>query len=187
MKIFLIICLSFFINSCFVSDDFRLNNSSFFDKSIYALKMNGFNTAEKINENSFIISDTGMVALAYATETQFMIDFGVVFDNNPKFDIFLRTTPQDYIDGYQNIRIELDSEDESISFIEGEKILKTMNYKFYNETKRFKIYNYEKKIKVSIDCDDIFEYKTELALTEYIIFRNNKLDSLEINAVSVVK
>lgn len=186
MKILLIIFIMFILSSC-VSDDFRLNSRSNFENPIYALKMNGFNVAQKLNENSLIISDTGMVALAYATETQFTLDFGVVFDNNPKFDILLRTTPQDYIDGFENIRIELNSEDETITFVEGKNILKTMNYKFYNETKRFKIYNYEKKIKVSIDCDDIFEYKTELALTEYIIFRNNKLDSLEINAVSVVK
>ena len=47
--------------------------------------------------------------------------------------------------------------------------------------------NNSEKIKVFLDNDDILHYKTELASTEYIIFRNNKMDSLEINAVSVYK
>ena len=187
MKIYLFVTLSILISSCFRSDDFTLNRFKLSEEKVYGLKINGTETTEVLNGNSIAILDTGIVALAYAKETQFLIDFGVVFKKNSKFDILLRTTPQDFIDKRKNFKIEFDAEQDKIIFSEDGNLIKTTYYRFNSELKRFRIYNYEKKIKVFLDNDDILDYKTELASTEYIIFRNNKMDSLEINAVSVYK
>lgn len=189
MKLLLSICFvaALFLTSCFRSDNFSLNKYSLSEKSIYGLRINGSKVSEKLNENSIVILDTGIVALAYAEVTEFEMDFGVVFKRNPKFDILLRTTPQDYIDGLKNVKLEFDSQANELRLFDSGKFIKSINYKFTEELKRIRISNISKKIKVFIDCDDIIDYKTELALTEYIIFRNNKIDSLEVNAVSVTK
>ena len=186
IKILLILLLTIILSSC-VSDEFSLNRFKISEERVYGLRINGWQTTEVLNGNSISILDTGIVALAYAKETQFLIDFGVVFEKNSKFDILLRTTPQDFIDKRKNFKIEFDAEQDKIIFSEDGNLIKTTYYRFNSELKRFRIYNYEKKIKVFLDNDDILDYKTELASTEYIIFRNNKMDSLEINAVSVYK
>ncbi len=186
IKILLILLLTIILSSC-VSDEFSLNRFKISEERVYGLRINGWQTTEVLNGNSISILDTGIVALAYAKETQFLIDFGVVFKKNSKFDILLRTTPQDFIDKRKNFKIEFDAEQDKIIFSEDGNLIKTTYYRFNSELKRFRIYNYEKKIKVFLDNDDILDYKTELASTEYIIFRNNKMDSLEINAVSVYK
>lgn len=177
----------YLLSSCIAKDKFFLNQYSKFEETVYGLKMNGAYSIEKINENSFYLLDTALVAIAYAEETQFEFDFGVNFRNKPIFDLYLRTTPKDFKDNSENIRIEINSQSSKVNIYQGDKILKELSYNFNSELKRFVIKNYEKKIKVSVDCDDIFEYKTELPLTEYLIFRNNTKDSVEISSLTVRK
>lgn len=189
-KILVFLILLFFTSSCkmfiFGTESFILNRYKYDEEIIYGVMMSGYKSTKIINDNSILITDTATTALALPKETQMQWDFGVDFKNSPVFDIYLRSTSIDYYYNKNNINIRLDSENNSISIYENEKLIKNMNYNFSKELKRIKIKNFENKIKVSIDCDDVLYHTTKLANTEYLIFRNNKLDTLNISAISVL-
>ena len=189
-KILVLLILIFFTYSCkmfiFGTETFVLNRYNNNEEIVYGVVMSGFGTTEVINGNSIIIKDTATTAIAIPEKTQLLWDFGVDFSNTPVFDIYLRSSATDYYTNKNNINIRFDSENSSISFFENEKLVKNQKYNFNKELRRIKIDDFENKIKVSIDCDDVFYHTTSLANTEYLIFKNNKLDTLNVSAISTL-
>jgi len=170
----------------FGTESFILNRYKYDEEIIYGVMMSGYKSTKIINDNSILITDTATTAIALPKETQMLWDIGVDFSNTPVFDVYLRTTATDFYSSKNNINIRFDSENSSISFYENEKLIKNQKYIFNKELKRIKIDDFENKVKVSIDCDDVFYHTTILANTEYLILRNNKLDTLNVSAISVL-
>src|SRR5690606_8310140 len=121
------------------------------EEILYGIRLNGYKEVQMVNDNSILLTDTALTAIALPLETQMVWDFGIDFSNTPVVDLFLRTTYYDYLhNSKEYLKIILDSESKEISIYEGEKLLKNSSYNYNNELKRIKIENFEKKIKVSI-------------------------------------
>lgn len=190
-KIMIIILLVLSVYSCkmfvFGTDTFVLNRNLLSEEIIYGVRINGFKQMKVINENTIELYDTAIAGLTFPKVTQFKWDFGVDFSRKSVVNVFLRTTATDFLNNQNNIKLTFDAEKNEFSCFEDNQLKKTLSYNFNNELRRIKIENYDKKIKVSIDRDDIIDYKTEKESTEYIIFQNTKLDTLNISAISVCK
>ncbi len=190
-KIIMILFLIMFTYSCkmfiFGSDTYVLNRFLESEEIIYGIRMNGFKQVKVLNENSIQLYDTAITGLALPKETQMMWDFGVDFTKKTILNVYLRTTSTDFLNNKDNVHLKFDSENNTFSYFEDNQLIKSLPYDFNNELRRIKIENYSNNVKVSIDLDDILTYKTEKQNTEYIIFHNEKLDTLEINAISVIK
>lgn len=190
-KIIMILFLIMFTYSCkmfiFGSDTYVINRFLESEEIIYGIRMNGFKQVKVLNENSIQLYDTAITGLALPKETQMMWDFGVDFTKKTILNVYLRTTSTDFLNNKDNVHLKFDSENNTFSYFEDNQLIKSLPYDFNNELRRIKIENYSNNVKVSIDLDDILTYKTEKQNTEYIIFHNEKLDTLEINAISVIK
>jgi hypothetical protein len=185
MKKVLIFGFLLILSSC-ATDIYKLNRFNNYEEIVYGVVMSGYNSVYTTDDNSIELTDTASTAIALPDETQMQWDFGVDFSNNVILDVFLRTTSSDYYTNSNNINIRFDSENSTLSIYENTKLVKSQKYNYNNELKRIKIDDYENKIKVSIDCDDVIYHTTNLANTEYLIFRNNKLDTIKVSAISAL-
>lgn len=175
---YLYIIIFIFIGTACTPEGFRLNMLK--NKNLINTVIVGdLNKVEQINDNSFIIEDSGIVAMRDLGNTQIEMKFELEFleGNFARFGI--RTTRVNY-NPKNNIIFEINGND--VSLYQNNKIL--VNKKLLisdRKTKLIKIFNLGNELKISIDCDEIVDMKTKLPVTEYLIVESNNNSRLKIS------
>lgn len=192
MFIFLIIVV---LNSC-ASDYFRLNFHTLDKRNIIegriftnkdSLESLNVLNVNVINENTFEMFDDTKVALKYLHENEFQADFTIELIEGKSFILYLRT----FFDDFKNqTKMRLTYNDLGVFLHEirfGGEYLITENReeKLHNgEKKRFFIKNDGKRLKITIDCVDIVDVRTNLNISQYLIFETEKNSKLFVSGIS---
>lgn len=213
MRYLVITILIFLINGCpFASDQFFMNKFDKETETVIGLRLNGWEKVKQINQNSFLIEEGGLAAIASPIPAKndknaseildgiddllghrvtykkyFTFDFGLKKISDAPLHIHSRTTPTDFNKNELGINFRIF--ENTVSIFDGEKLIKDYNLSSFkkNETKRMIVMNFDSYIKVSLDCDEILNYKTERPITEYLLFHSVGSGDWEINAVSTEK
>lgn len=165
------------------SEYFNLNDTNVEHEDIICCNMSKVGSVEREEntENAIFINPAGLVSLKNVENTQFISDMTIELINGEGIEIYSRLT-RDKFDKDKGVKIIFDHT--------GCRILENGIEIGYNSTKleigkkyRLEIKNEAEKIKVMIDCDDIFNERTKLASTEYIILSSLKESRLHISGI----
>jgi|GEM_PF-3505933 len=193
-QILLSLCILLFLQSCKLIEDvfgiqieyseyFNLNDTNVGHEDIVCCNMSKMGSVEREDntENAIYINPTGLVSLKNIENTQFISDMTIELLSGEGIEIYSRLTRDKY-DKNKGIKIIFDQS--------GCRILENGTEIGYNSTKleigkkyRLVIKNEAEKIKVMIDCDDIFNERTKLASTEYIILSSLRESRLHISGI----
>ncbi|MDC1067816.1 hypothetical protein OAQ99_01515 [Candidatus Kapabacteria bacterium] len=185
-------------------------------KTITAQILNNWSKVKQINQNSFLIKGGGAVAIGTQIKPisvkkepgfistlfgldvvsnrsrdyngNYIYDFGIkkLSDSSP-LKIYSRTSPNG-LDN-KNLGINIEVTNSTIALFDGNELINEVNLSKFQieETKRIILINNNNYIKVSLDCDEMFNYKTNRPISEYLIFESVGSGDWEINAVTMEK
>jgi hypothetical protein len=169
MKHVYIIALLLALTSC-APDLFTLNRG-IYNSRIYGLKMTSLDDVEVVNDNSIIIRNNGIAALAIAEKTQFEADLTVKLLSGHGLRFAFRTVSDnysvhpaiffDYTTDGSNVR----ENDHALAAVDSVKAK-------INQPSRIKIINDGKVFTILADCDTVYLGRTEIPATEYIIIES---------------
>lgn len=149
-------------------------------------KLNALNV-NVINENTFEMYDDTKVALKYLQENEYLADFTVELLEGKSFNLYLRTS-YDKFQNQQKLRLTFNETGVFLYEIKdgGEYLITENNEEklFISEKKRFFIKNDGKRLKVIIDCADIIDVRTNLNISQYLIFETEKKSKLNVSGIS---
>lgn len=139
-----------------------------------------------INENTLSIDENTKVALKFIDNIEYQADFTIEMLNGENIIIYLRT----FYDNFsKNPKIKLLYNQKGVYLYEyrdgGEYLIaQDLTEKLEkNEKKRFFIKNDGKRLKVLIDCADIFDVRTNLNISQYLIFETEKNTKYSISGI----
>lgn len=139
-----------------------------------------------INENTLSIDENTKVALKYIENIEYQADFTIELINGQNIIIYLRTFYDNFA---KNPKIKLIYNQNGVYLYEykdgGEHLIaQNLTEKLEkNEKKRFFIKNDGKRLKVSIDCADIFDVRTNLNISQYLIFETEKNTKYSLSGI----
>lgn len=214
MKLASIIFLALLTTACpFASDYFTLNKYDKDAQTVRGVRLNGWEKVHKINQNSILLKEGGAAAIAVPMEEfgnsilafddddssddnvelvffedgYYIFDFGIKNIDDVPLNICLRTSSQDFLIGNKGLRLEIFEGEAQLSF-ESEILQTTRIIPLEKgETRRVIVINNGKYLKISLDCNEIVNIKTDLPISEYVIFESPGEGSWEINAISFEK
>jgi hypothetical protein len=153
-----------------------------------AENLSRYGAVEKNADNGFIIYEDATVAIQTPRLTQSISDMTVKYygNNHGNYSILLRTTDND-LPQQKYIELEVNFEKSEIiikDFESKQKITVPVELDLEQGNRIFAI-NDGKHLKIYWDCDEIYNYKTNIPSTEYIIIRTEKNCSLEVTGWEV--
>lgn len=193
-KIMILTLIIVGLNSC-ASDYFRLNFHNTDKRNIIegrifthkdSLESLNILNVNVINENTFEMTGKTKVALKYVYDNEYQADFTVELLEGKSFNLFLRT----FFDNFNNNnKLKLTYNDTGVYLYEirdgGEYlIVENREEKLYiGEKKRIFIKNDGKRLKIEIDCADIADVRTNLNISQYLIFETEKNSKLNVSGI----
>lgn len=194
-NIFTFVVLLLILNSC-ASDYFNLylyhpDKTKLISGRIFTNKSNIQNlnvqNIEIINDNSIELKDKNTIALKYLIENEFVADFTFEAKSGKSVDFFTRSVYDDF-DKQNKIRIQFNENGVYLyeEYKDNENLIGVnLNKKLViGEKTRFFIKNDGKKLKISIDCDDIFDVRTNLNISQYLIIETEKDSDMILSAIN---
>jgi len=176
-KIIMILLISLAAISC-NPDYFFMNSAS--SKIINAYKINGIKAAKQIGENSFELYENGIVSLRVPELTQFVAEMDIKFSKGIDLNLYLRTTPNDFA---INRPIIINFAENYASLLIDDNLIERKAGLFSeNKFSRLSIQNFSDDIIVLLDCDTLFNFRTQNINSEYIIMESKKSE-LTINGI----
>jgi len=189
-----IIILSLSISSCSLiisitgieleySEYFNLNDTNIGKEDIICCNLTEMGSIEREDgvENAIYINENGIVSLKNVKKTQFISDITVELLSGTGLEIYSRNK-RDRFDNGIGVKIEFNKNGCRIlenGIIVGEKTPKLE----IGEKYRIIVKNEGDMIKVSIDCVDVFEYRTKIPSTEYLILASEGKSKLHISGI----
>jgi len=139
------------------------------------------------NDNSIELKDKNTIALKYLIENEYIADFTFEAKSGKSVNFYTRSAYDDF--GKQNkIRLEFNNNGVYLyeKYNDSEKLIgKDLSKKLtINEKTRFFIKNDGKKLKISMDCDDIFDVRTNLNISQYLIIETEADSEIVLSAIN---
>ncbi len=150
--------------------------------------MSRYGAVEKTADNGFIIHSDASAAIKTPKVTQSVNDMTIKYADGKTGDysIILRTSMTSLPLG-NYIEMQVNYEDSNVNIEDKETGLKKVipvEIDLEQGNRIFAI-NDGKYLKIYWDCDEIYNYKTSIPSSEYVIIRTDKYCSLEIEAWEV--
>ncbi len=163
----------------------RISGRIFTDKSniknLDAYNVNVF------NDNSIELKDKNTIALKYLIENEYIADFTFEAKSGKSVNFYTRSVYDNF--GKQNkIRLEFNNNGVYLyeEYNDTEKLIGIdLSKKLtINEKIRFFIKNDGKKLKRSMDCDDICDVRTNLNISQYLIIETEADSEIVLSAIN---
>lgn len=163
----------------------RISGRIFTDKSNIR-NLNVLNV-KVINDNSISLKDHNTVALKYFMENEYIADFTFLAKSGKTVTFYSRCAYHNF-DKQNKIKLEYNENGIYLYEIYNDNetlIAKDLSKKLtINEKVRFFIKNDGKKLKVSMDCDDIFDVRTNLNISQYLIIETEQDSEIVLSAIN---
>jgi len=139
------------------------------------------------NDNSIELKDKNTIALKYLIENEYIADFTFEAKSGKSVNFYTRGVYDNF--GKQNkIRLEFNNNGVYLyeEYNDTEKLIGIdLSKKLtINEKIRFFIKNDGKKLKISMDCDDIFDVRTNLNISQYLIIETEADSEIVLSAIN---
>ncbi len=177
MKIITIIILLLFLSSC-NPDRFIINTKS--QNTIFGKILDGLDSFEQINYNTFILSE-GRVAIRTYLQTQNDISFNYDLISGDTIIFVLRTVEKKY-DNENGIKIIIDKN--STKIFENKKLINEIKEIITknNQTRYINIRNIGNIIHFTQDCEK-FTVKSNIPATDYLFIQSLKNSKILISGL----
>jgi len=181
--IIILIIVSGIIYSC-APDQFILNQRK--REIINGLIISNIDSVEVIGDNAIQLYGGGHVAMRRSHMTQILADFTVKILQGDGLRFAIRSV-SDNFENHPAIFFDYTIKGSKV-FEKGkfETIIDSVKAKV-NDIKRIKIMNYGKNLFITVDCDTIFNGRTELPATEYILIQALKSTNVQISGIDINK
>ncbi len=146
-----------------------------------------FDYFEKLNDNSFILKPGGIASIRKPKLTNFQFEANLNYSSELKLNIWLRTITHEFSKD-NGIKIEIQSGRLKIFENSREIYSESSNIadnKSIDNTLYFRLISEGKNLFVTMDCNPQIIIKTELLLTEYIIFENLSNEKILMSGIKL--
>jgi hypothetical protein len=159
----------------FNPDEFTLNEDH--GDPIEGIKISGLESVEQVGYNALLMNEGGIAAMERNKLTQFTADFTVKVMQGDGIRFSIRNI-SDHPENHPAINFDYMPKGSMISGTGMSDLFVDSVKAEMNKPARVKILNLGKIITITVNCDTVYNGKTELPATEYIVvgsLRNSKV------------
>lgn len=146
-----------------------------------------FDYFEKINDNSFVLSQGGVASIRKLKLTNFQFETNLLYTKELNLNIWLRTMTHDF---NKEKGIKIDIHNATLKIFENSREIYTerldfTDNKYVDNIIYLRLVSEGKNLILIVDCKPEIILQTELPLTEYIIFENLSSEKLAISGIKL--
>ncbi|MFA6571022.1 MAG: hypothetical protein WCT77_07270 [Bacteroidota bacterium] len=176
----LILAISIIALSC-TPDEFTLNKKT--PGQIDGLIMTSLESVDQYADNAIILNENGLAAMRRYGLTQFIGDFTVKIQQGEGVRFSIRSACNEY-DNHPVINFDYTTKGCIFSGTGLKEFLVDSVKALRNSPSRIKIYNLGKNITVTVNCDTVYNTKTELPATEFIMVKSLNNSRIQLSGIS---
>ncbi len=181
MKKILSILILVLLVGC-ASDFFILNIKN--NDAIEAYLMSGWGTITKLNDNSLQLGENSIVSLRKFGFTRLNAGFNLEMNNTGATNIYLRTTRYDF---NSNKGMQFEIKKDQLNYYENNQLIQSVKRNNYQSDgiALIGIISEGKKLKFSLNCDEIVIKNCSLKNTEYILIETKAQTNLLLSGITI--
>lgn len=174
--------LSFLFYSC-VNDYYFINLSNYNETTLRGKRINDWQKTNKLTDDVFRLDKSAISSIKLFGTNQFYSEFIFEIMEGGNLNLYFRTSENDF---YNDSYIKISLQKDKVELYEDRNLISRLNYSLsINELYSVKYRQEGSRFSFIIDCDTLFQNKTQLPLSEYIIFETDSKTTAKISSLKM--